>query len=193
VDSPPLGLVLAAGGSTRMGRPKALLPWEGRPWIAHLVEALRARCPAVRVVLGAHREAIAAALPPWVERVENPDWAATEPRHSLLLGLAGLAAAQRALVCPVDAAPPPPAVLDALLRQGPPAVPWCGGRDGHPVLLRAASARAALAEGPLSRHLAGAPRVPVDWPLLDLNLNDPADWAAFGARSPRGGEGPGDR
>ena len=37
---PVLGLVLAAGGSTRMGRPKQLAELDGRPLLAHALAAL---------------------------------------------------------------------------------------------------------------------------------------------------------
>jgi CTP:molybdopterin cytidylyltransferase MocA len=40
VDGPVLGVVLAAGGSTRMGRPKQLADLDGRPLLAHVLGAL---------------------------------------------------------------------------------------------------------------------------------------------------------
>jgi nicotine blue oxidoreductase len=39
---PVLGVVLAAGGSTRMGRPKQLAELDGRPLLAHVLTALEA-------------------------------------------------------------------------------------------------------------------------------------------------------
>src|SRR5688572_29528333 len=39
---PVAGLLLAAGLSTRMGAPKPLLPWDGRPLVAAQVAAMRA-------------------------------------------------------------------------------------------------------------------------------------------------------
>src|SRR5829696_5458918 len=47
--SPVLGLVLAAGGSTRMGRPKQLAELDGRPLLAHVLAAVDA-APVDRVV-----------------------------------------------------------------------------------------------------------------------------------------------
>ena len=50
-------VVLAAGGSTRMGRPKLALPVRGTPMIRLVVQAARAsRCREVIVVLGTHAE-----------------------------------------------------------------------------------------------------------------------------------------
>lgn len=55
-ENHPCGLVLlAAGASTRMGRPKQLLPVGGRPLVRHAAEAaLAAPVSPVVVVLGAH-------------------------------------------------------------------------------------------------------------------------------------------
>src|SRR4029453_18334360 len=47
---PVLGLVLAAGGSTRMGRPKQLAELDGRPLLAHVLGALEG-APVDRVVV----------------------------------------------------------------------------------------------------------------------------------------------
>ena len=72
------GIVLAAGSSTRMGRPKQLLPVRGRPLLEHVVAAACAsRLDSVLVVLGADAELISGrvrwgrALP-----IVNPDYRA---------------------------------------------------------------------------------------------------------------------
>src|SRR5919107_673776 len=49
-SSPVLGVVLAAGGSTRMGRPKQLAELDGRPLLAHVLAALD-DAPVDRVVV----------------------------------------------------------------------------------------------------------------------------------------------
>ncbi|HTQ29859.1 MAG TPA: nucleotidyltransferase family protein [Opitutaceae bacterium] len=70
-------VLLAAGASTRMGRPKQLLPAGGRPLVAHAAEAVLAS-PAwpVVVVLGAQAEKIRPALVRLpVLIAENPEWA----------------------------------------------------------------------------------------------------------------------
>lgn len=47
-----VGVLLAAGASTRMGEPKALVKWKGRSFLANGVTALWAACDTVVVVLG---------------------------------------------------------------------------------------------------------------------------------------------
>lgn len=57
------GIVLAAGGSLRFGRPKALLDWHGQPFIRQVVQkALDAGLSPVVVVVGAVVEPIMQAL-----------------------------------------------------------------------------------------------------------------------------------
>ena len=58
-------VVLAAGSSTRMGRPKLLLPLAGKPIVQHVVDtALGAAVGEVVVVLGPDPGAVRAALRP---------------------------------------------------------------------------------------------------------------------------------
>ncbi len=52
-------VILAGGESRRMGSPKALLAFEGRPFLEHLLEVTRhAKVGVQRVVLGAGAEEI---------------------------------------------------------------------------------------------------------------------------------------
>ena len=69
-------ILLAAGGSTRMGEPKQLMDYLGKPLVRHAVDtALASACSPVIVVLGANARSISEAirdLP--VETVENSRW-----------------------------------------------------------------------------------------------------------------------
>ncbi len=84
-------IILAAGGSRRMGRSKQLLDWLGKPLIAHAVEkALSAGCNPVLVVTGAEEERVASALAGYaVDLVQNPHWAEGQST-SVQAGLAHL-------------------------------------------------------------------------------------------------------
>jgi molybdenum cofactor cytidylyltransferase len=83
VSSPEYAVILlAAGNSARMGSPKQLLDYHGKPLIRHATEiALRTKCAAVVIVLGANAAEIRNALDgietgqEKVEVIENPRWA----------------------------------------------------------------------------------------------------------------------
>ena len=91
--SPALACVLlAAGGSRRLGQPKQLLRRQGRPLLLHAIDAARAAAPGapIVVVLGAHRmrlrlvlrraapAALVAANPRWAEGLASSLQAALE-------------------------------------------------------------------------------------------------------------------
>lgn len=71
-------VLLAAGGSERMGTPKQLLDFGGKPLIRHAAEtALASGCQRVIVVGGAHLPPVRAALDGLpVELAVNPQWTA---------------------------------------------------------------------------------------------------------------------
>lgn len=79
------GLLLAAGGGSRLGRPKAPVEYDGEPLAVRGVRLLRAGgCDPVVVVLGPAVVPVDAAV------VVNPDWG-TGLSSSLRAGLAALA------------------------------------------------------------------------------------------------------
>ncbi|HEY4060968.1 MAG TPA: nucleotidyltransferase family protein [Puia sp.] len=69
-------IILAAGNSSRLGRPKQLLPYRGKILLMHVVyEALAAELRPVVVVTGAYRAEVEAVLPSAsVSIVYNEDW-----------------------------------------------------------------------------------------------------------------------
>jgi molybdenum cofactor cytidylyltransferase len=135
-------VVLAAGRSERMGRPKMLLPFGRKTLIETvLTGVLRSRVDDVIVVLGAHREAIEPVVSKLALRtVFNPDFGAGM-LSSVLRGLSEVpAAAQAFLVVLGDHPYPPATVIDRLIavheRTGKGIVlPVYRGRRGHPVLI----------------------------------------------------------
>jgi CTP:molybdopterin cytidylyltransferase MocA len=142
------GVVLAAGASARMGRPKTLLPFAGRPLLQHAVDAVAgSRLDELVLVLGAEAEAVRAALAlPRALRVVALADASAGLSASLRAGLA--AADPRADAGAVLLGDQPGVdaalvdrVADAFLAGGRPAArPFfrdARGRrvPGHPVLL----------------------------------------------------------
>jgi len=109
-------LLLAAGASTRMGRPKQLLPWQGRTLLRHAAEtAVASGCAPIVLVTGAlHEELVAevAGLP--VQAVRNENWE-SGMASSIQVGLAAVAPAQprAVLIMLTDQ----PLVTPELLRQ----------------------------------------------------------------------------
>jgi molybdenum cofactor cytidylyltransferase len=85
------GIILAAGSASRMGQPKQLLDWHGRPLVRVAAEeALVSSLGHVLVVLGSARAEVAAALAGLpLQFVENADYAAGQST-SLRAGIAAL-------------------------------------------------------------------------------------------------------
>src|SRR5437016_14590136 len=69
-------VILSGGASSRMGSPKALLPYQGRPFLEHLLEIIsRPEIGVRRVVLVAGAESIAKAVPLKAnEMIINAQW-----------------------------------------------------------------------------------------------------------------------
>ena len=84
-------ILLAAGGSSRLGHPKQLLPYQGRTLLRHAAEtALLSACRPVVVVLGTHPDRLRPELAGLdVLAAENPAWE-TGLGSSLRVGLTAL-------------------------------------------------------------------------------------------------------
>ena len=185
-------VVLAAGGSRRLGSPKQLLNWRGKRLVTHVAEqALAAGCSPVVVVTGASGEAVAEALSGLPVRiVHNADWE-TGQSSSVKAGLAALpAGAGGAVFLLVDQpfvdAPLIRAVIDAHARSGGPiTAPLVDERRGNPVLFdRDTFPDFAGLEGDVGGRPLFA-RYPVTWvpwhdpgPLLDIDTV--SDYEALG-------------
>jgi molybdenum cofactor cytidylyltransferase len=134
-------LLLAAGSSRRMGRPKLLLELEGRPLIRRAVELAEAsQVDEVVVVVGPNRPEMEQALDGTSARlVDNPDHL-TGMASSLKAGLCALGPQVEAVVVLLGDQPfQAPGIIDRLIetyRAGgqPIVLPLYAGRRGNPVL-----------------------------------------------------------
>lgn len=180
------GIVLAAGASTRMGSPKALLPTPAGPLAAVQARALRdAGCARVAIVLGSEAKTILRELRGF-EVIVNPDWARGRIT-SVQAGLRGLAGADGFLILPVDTVGIRVETLAALLRAAaskPPALrPRHEGRLGRALWLSRATAEDVLRippaeEARLDEFIrARAVTLAVDDTAVLNNINTPEDWA----------------
>ena len=135
-------IILAAGASKRMGYPKALMPYRGRPFLTGILEASLAAGVDLRVVvLGYYANKIK-------QEIDLSDVIVTinkdlesGPIGSVRAGIRALGphSVQAALVWPVDRPHVSLATVSALLDASrgthqPIVVPVFQGRRGHPVL-----------------------------------------------------------
>ena len=69
-------VILSGGASSRMGSPKALLAYQGRPFLEHLLDiTVHPKIGVRRVVLGAHAEPIAKTIALDADEIViNADW-----------------------------------------------------------------------------------------------------------------------
>ena len=187
------GVILAAGRSERMGKPKALLDFRGRPFVVAVLEALEALDLKPRVVVvgpDALRVRPVLATHPCV-LVENPD-PDSGPIGSLRVALAALHAVRPSAVLtwPVDIPHVRLATVQHLLETyehsaAPVTVPSYGGRRGHPVIWDASlfpeleTSDAAASQGARAvLHRLGdrAVTVAVDDPAVTDDIDTPEDY-----------------
>jgi molybdenum cofactor cytidylyltransferase len=144
------GVILAAGASVRMGRPKQLLPLGGKPLLRHAVDAALDSCLDEVVLVLGHRareieEALALSSGSGVRVVVNPDHASGQA-SSLLLGVRSTSALARAAAILLGDQPGVSAALidrvvadfrasDALAARPEYRAAGGGSVPGHPVLL----------------------------------------------------------
>ena len=134
-------IVLSAGESKRMGRPKPLLPFEETTFLGHILSVLGASdIAATTVVLGAEADTIRSSVGlSGVQVVINADYEKGQ-LSSLIVAMNALPAEVEAiLLCLVDH----PFITVELVNRivgkfmetgGPIIVPVCDGERGHPTL-----------------------------------------------------------
>ena len=180
--------ILAAGESRRMGRPKALVPFEGLTFVEHLLQATKhPRVGIVRVVLGANAESIRAELKLDQETVVvNQDWQQGQ-LSSIQCAIRSLPADETAglLLCPVDHPLISSQLVSRLIAEFDSdrkliVVPTHQGRRGHPVIFHASLYAELLDASPnvgarqvVWAHPDAIAEIETDEAGVILNLNDP--------------------
>lgn len=137
-------VILSGGASRRMGSPKALVSYQGAPFLEHLLSVTRHPAIGVRrVVLGPDADEILqqVALAP-EEIVLNKDWERGQLSsiHAALRSLPADSAGM--LLCPVDHPLVSATLVNNLIAtfletRAPVVLPTFEGRRGHPVIFSA--------------------------------------------------------
>ena len=183
-------IVLAAGGSERMGQPKQLLPIGGQPMVRLVTEAVAATGLAqVVVVTGADAEAVEAALAGLpADIVANESWA-EGMSSSMRAGLRALRPGIQAVLLVLGDQPALTTDLLQLLvaryrATGAPIVaPFYHGQRGNPVLFdRVLFPELLAVEGDrggrllIVRHEEQVEWVKVDDPAVIMDIDSPEDY-----------------
>jgi molybdenum cofactor cytidylyltransferase len=185
-------ILLAAGESKRMGRPKQLLEWQGKPLLLHVLENLvRSNADEVILVLGYEADQIRNCLPELpIKIVVNPDHE-TGMASSLRQGLLSMDAGSEAfLVLLADQPCIGPDMIDRVIREFRQAHPRrgivrpvYGGVPGHPVLIGVQYLQEALkldgdegARRILADHPADVLEIDVDQDGVLMDLDTPEEY-----------------
>ena len=192
-------IVLAAGGSARMGKLKQLLPIEGQPMVRRLAAAAcQAGLDQVVAVVGARAEEVQQALSGLpLELVVNQDWP-LGLSTSVQAGIRALRPeVQAALMVLADQPGLTPDLIRSLADRyretgAPLVVPRFQGRRGNPVLVaRPLFAELAAVEGDrggrvlLARHETELEWVDVEDPALVLDVDTPEDYETLDTKADR--------
>ncbi len=184
-------ILLAGGESTRMGRLKQLLPWDGEPLVAWQVDQLRqADAEAVVVVLGHAAKEIQPSVPSGAQVAVNDAYKEGRATSLRCGAEATPDDAEAVLILSVDQ--PRPAWLSRRLiehwrtTRALVVSPHFSQGYGHPILvdgsllpeLRSVDDETLGLRAVIDRHVAKAMSLPVENDGLNVDLNTPKDYEA---------------
>ncbi len=186
-------ILLAAGESSRMGKPKALLDWFGVPLVSAQIASLtEGGVDRIIVVTGAHHGEISGVVSdvPNAQVVNNPHWASGKTT-SIKAGLSVLSCDCDTIVLLAVDQPRPAWVVERALnshRQTKPPVtsPRFSGHGGHPLffdgslldeLVNISEEREGVREV-IKKHEDSMNRVCFESSIVRLDLNTPEDYEA---------------
>jgi molybdenum cofactor cytidylyltransferase len=186
-------IILAAGDSTRMGYPKALLPLGPDLFLTRILKTVRnVGLPTPTIILGREAKNIRMHLTDWPANIKiNPDPGRGQ-LSSIQLALAELAPEFNAgMIWPVDQ----PALSESLVADlvrlfissgALIACPVYGARRGHPAIFHRILFRefldTPLSEGPkhiLVRHQQATALLPADEPATVKDIDTPSDYESL--------------
>ena len=186
-------VLLAAGESVRMGRPKPLLCWEGTTLVQYQVASLlRGGVDDVCVVTGAGGEAVSQLFLDayGVQMVPNPDFRSGKTT-SVRAGVRAVSAAAAAIVILAVDQPRPDWVIrrvvsSHLLTGAPVTSPRYCGRGGHPLVFSARLRQELLditevnqgIREVVRRHASRMNLIDFDSRVVRLDLNTPDSYEA---------------
>jgi molybdenum cofactor cytidylyltransferase len=181
-------VILSAGASRRMGRPKALIPYREGTFLEHLIQVTRhPRIGVTRVVLGAGADEIRR-MTKLDDRfvVLNPDWEQGQ-LSSICAGIRSLASVKTdgIILCPVDHPLVTARLVGDLISEfysnnKSIVLPTYNARRGHPVIFSSAL-YAELLDAPADKgaravvwtHSSDILEVPTPEEGIVLNINNP--------------------
>lgn len=187
-------VVLAAGSSIRMGKPKMALPWGDTTVVGQVIRVLsRAGVHEILIVTGgSHGEVHQALQDLPVREIYNPDYREGEMLSTFKMGLSSLGDdVDAALVVLGDQPQVEVRVVKSLIEnyaayRSPLVVPSYQMRRGHPWLLDRSLFAAALAVHEpatlrdfLNEHRSSIHYVTVDTPTILQDLDIPADYQKY--------------
>lgn len=185
-------ILLAAGESSRMGQPKALLPWRNTTLLDHQLRSLLdAGVQEVMVVLGHDADR----LKPIVDAVDRASWTINEDYQqgkttSLKAGIVALAGRQISDVLLLNVDQPRSAdTIRVLLERHlglsfSITIPTFGGKGGHPILMASGllpelsdiDEESQGLKAVVRRHADATERFELDDPTVLWDLNTPDEY-----------------